>query len=450
MSTDENHQQEFLARLKRMGIDARLMKGGRCVLASMTIHNEPFPSLTGPLPIERVVFSTVGRDRIKCLRPRPLFQLPLLRILECEDAQAIEMIIRSAWQSQQAELERAQRWLESIGTRAEIIEQGSVLRFTIEGEERAARACMLQPQQVILPSRGPLSGVTLPAAQDRLLDIDVSVTSSIDLEINISTRLEELARREKIASETRRRASVADLEPPQETLRTPRILLVGPHLSQQRASIESLRLRGYEVETAISQSEAIDAFDRGSPELLLVDIDMGRSDGIELIPSLRSIPGVEELPVVLIDRHRRPRRLEAARSLGAAGYLTYPLEVPRIAKRLARMVEDPRKRRFTRYIQRLSVRIEGSSNPCLATALGRGGMFIVTNHEIRYHTLADCELLLPEFGRTLHVQSEVLYRSGDPGATHRGIGVRFHNFAEEDEPVLIRYLRDLEKAEADL
>ena len=56
-----------------------------------------FETLDQPLRIDEVVFSTVGQDRIKCLRPRPLFALPLLRIASCRDAVAIEARLRLAW-----------------------------------------------------------------------------------------------------------------------------------------------------------------------------------------------------------------------------------------------------------------------------------------------------------------------------------------------------------------
>jgi two-component system chemotaxis response regulator CheY len=302
----------------------------------------------------------------------------------------------------------------------------------------------------VLPSPGPLSGIALERPEDRLIRIDRidrSAGTSVELEIAVTNRMEELARlAARLAEERRQEAALA--APPEEPTRrksdTHRLLLVGPRLSEERACIESLRLRGYEVRTARAQQEAVTALDCWSPELVMVDTNLGRFEGIELIPELRQVAGIEEVPVVLVDDQRRPARREAARRVGAVGYLVRPIDVARIADRLARLVNSPRRRRFTRYDSRVSAHVVGAQEACIATDLGRGGMFLATDEDLPAHSLRDCELRLPELGRTLRVQAEVLYRMGAAGAKRRGVGMRFRHFPEADEPLLIEYLRSLE------
>jgi hypothetical protein len=55
-------------------------------------------------------------------------------------------------------------------------------------------------------------------------------------------------------------------------------------------------------------------------------------------------------------------------------------------------------------------------------------------------------LHLPETGRTLHVEADVMYRLGDvtPGPS-AGDGLRFRGFDEGDEPAWIEYLAGLEQ-----
>jgi len=59
-------------------------------------------------------------------------------------------------------------------------------------------------------------------------------------------------------------------------------------------------------------------------DLVLAESHLGRFEGVELIPELRTSPGVEEIPVVIVDGELRPERREAARRAGAAGYLVLP------------------------------------------------------------------------------------------------------------------------------
>ena len=220
-------------------------------------------------------------------------------------------------------------------------------------------------------------------------------------------------------------------------------MLVGPRLAGETGTIESLRLRSYDVHTARTQDRALELLETMSPELVLADMEMGRSDGLEIIPALRRAPGIEEIPVVLVDAQGRGARRDAARRIGAAGYVVHPVDVARIAKRIAKMIEEPRRRRFTRFAQRLSARIEGRRDPLLVTSLGRGGMFVACDEDWPAHSFRTCRVSLPELGAQISVEAEVLYRIGGRGADHRGHGVRFHHFSDGGESTLIEYVTAL-------
>jgi two-component system chemotaxis response regulator CheY len=434
-----------------MGIDARMMPGGRCVVARLRLQRPIFRSSTTPFQIDEVTFASVGSDRGKCLRPRALFQLPIFRILDCRDAIAIEARIHLAWEKHRDALTKAQSWLHSLGATGEIEEERSVLKLPLPGDDPLAHARCIAAQTLILPQRGPLSGIRLQRIEDRVLRVDSRITSSADLAQALSIRLRELSRLDERLHEVR----VAAARPPTEPLpeprprvvsppgRSPSVLFVGPQIGQQQACLESLQQRGYQVETVSGEREAIAAFDRCSPELVLADVKLGRSEGIDLVGSLRRIPGVEEVPVILIDSHLRPERREVARRIGAAGYLAGSLDSNRIAERLTRIVDSPRRRRFTRYPKHLAVQIRGRSESFTA-AIGRGGMFLATDDNLPANSLHECQLALPEPGTCLRVWVEVLYRSPTDAAALPGLGVRFQSFPDCDEAVLIRFLRRLQ------
>lgn len=438
-----------LQRLTAMGIKTHLMSGDRCVLASMRLQNPSFESLAGIQRIEQVVFANIGLDRIKCLRPRALFQLPLIRVIDCRDSTSIEARIRLAWKQHQARLQETRNWLDAIGAASEVCEEGSVLGFPISGEHPRSRAFMISLREVILPGLGPLSGIALQRREDRILRIDRSGRSGVELDIAVSTRIEELYRLDRRLSEEKRRAALSQVvsEAPaasSEKARSVRVLMVGPRLSKARACIQSLRLRGYVIETAASEQEGLALFDRTSPELVLADFEMGRGGGAEFVVALRQLAGIEEIPVVLVDEGRRETRREVAKRVGAAGYLVHPVDVPRIAKRLHSLVSEPHRRRYTRYTSRLPVQVHGSGQPALATALGRGGMFVATEENLEARSLRRYELSLPELGAHIDIDAEVLYRRPAAGRDRAGVGLRFQAFPNADEHVLIDYLRGID------
>ncbi len=434
-------------RLESMGIECKPMQGERSVLARIRLQSQSFEGLDGPVRIEQVLFATVGQDRIKCLKPRELFNLPLIKVLDCRESTAIEARIRLAWSRRIAALREARDWLESIGAHPAADDGGTALTLPIEGEKRPARAYLLDGRDVILPGQGPLSGIALERPEDRLLHVDRSARSSVELEIAVSSRLEELSRLDRRLSDERRleQGAGGEDERPVDVRERRRVqlLLVGPRISQERQVSESLRLRGYDVISAANPAEGLRVFNRCSPELVLADLQMGRSEGTEFVLDLRQVTGIEEVPVVLLDAARREQSREAARRVGAAGYVIYPVDVPRIADRLDKMVNEPRRRRYTRFARRLPITIEGARMPCLVTSLGRGGMFVTTDDSIATRTMRRCELTLPELAASVSCEGEVIYRRGNQGRQRGGVGMRFHHFANAGEDLLIDYLKTI-------
>lgn len=435
----------MLRRLQDMGLRAQLMPGGRCVLARMRLQRQTFDTPTAPLVIDEVTFATVGTDRAKCLRPQALFQLPMLQIRDCRDATAIEALIHLAWQRHWVQLSKTKGWLQAIGAHPVLEEERSVVAFPLGGEDPKALGRMIEPHRAILPSRGVLSGIALQRVDDRVLELDPSIQSSIDLEMNVTTRLEQLAQLDRRLDGQQRRANV-EPEPSivvTDDARRAEVMLVGPRIGQDRSCIDALRARGFRVESVAGPREAVAAFDRCSPELVLADVQLGRSEGTELIQLLRGIPGIEEVPVVLIDAHKRPERREVAKRIGAAGYLVHPLDIEEIAPRLDRIVNEPRRRRFTRYNERLAVTIHGRQDACVTTSIGRGGMFLATDEDLPTSTLHECQLTLPGTGSRLRVEGEILYRARTYEMSSSALGVRFRRFPDSDQPLLISYLKNL-------
>jgi two-component system chemotaxis response regulator CheY len=443
---DESDQGRVMRRLEAMGVRARLMAGGRCVLASMQSSGKPLETLNGSLPFNEFVFSTVGNDKIKCLRPQALFVLPLIPVANCTTAAQLETRIRTTWTAYVKELRSAEDWLRNLGADVSAASTGEILSVSIAGARRSIKVQVNQPRKVILPSSGPLSRISLMRAEDRTLEIDPCIDSAVDLELIVGSRLEELAKLDKRLKEEERRRGMwnpaAVTATAESTTEQPlRILLVGPKLANEHSCIDSLRLRNYEVLIARNLNEAVGIYNHISPELVLADVNLGRSDGIELIASLRKVVGIEEIPVVLVDGHRREALRTAAKQAGALGYLTYPIEITKISSRLEEIIRRPKRRRFTRYLQRTAVTIHGSNLPATTVAIGRGGMMIRTDSQFSINSIQSCNLSLSTLGKNLDFDAEVLYQRNDSG--QHEVGLRFQAMSAQNEENLINYLHCL-------
>ena len=449
--TEEARRQEvLLRRLSGLGLTVKAFPDGRGVVVTLPLGPERFELPGGgSARFDSVSFATVGGDRIKCLKPLPFFHLPLIRVGGCARAEEFEARIRAAWRARLLDLLRVRNWLEKLGLPVEPgADDAPVLGFPLGVEGGVVHARLFEPGRVILPGVGPLSGIRLRRAEDRIFSPDPSLPSGLDVELAVSTRLKELARLDaRLQRERTPAADIAPLQPRRlaESVRPPpRILLVGPALAADRTLFESFRARGYEPIVARSEREALRLLEETSPDLVFAETQLGRFEGVELIPELRTSPGVEEIPVVIVDTESRPERREAARRAGAAGYLVQPLQVERIEGGIASLVRNPKRRRFRRYRRRLAAQASVAPRADVVAEIGRGGMLVWTERPVEIHSVDRWQVALPEVGATLGVSAEVIHVRTVPGSAKRGLGLRFRSFDEGGETLLIRWLRALE------
>jgi DNA-binding response OmpR family regulator len=63
--------------------------------------------------------------------------------------------------------------------------------------------------------------------------------------------------------------------------------------------------------------------EKGTPDIVVLDVDMPEIDGLELLTRLREQTGSAELPAIFLSGRMRPDDIAAGRHLGAV-YLTKP------------------------------------------------------------------------------------------------------------------------------
>jgi CheY-like chemotaxis protein len=84
------------------------------------------------------------------------------------------------------------------------------------------------------------------------------------------------------------------------------------------------------------------------PLLLLLDINMPRVDGVEVLRQLREDPRTIQLPVIMLTTTDDPREVVRCYDLGCGSYVTKPVEYDRFVEAIRRLglflsiVEVPR------------------------------------------------------------------------------------------------------------
>lgn len=436
-----------IKRLTAMGMEAHLLPGGRCVRARMRLRRAPFPLLDGPHEFHELVFATVGPTRIKCLEPAPLFQLPMISIAGCTTSDMIEDRVRSAWTAHGRSLRDAHRALRALGVASAAEPGGATLAFPIGVEDREAAARCLDANRLALPSRGPLSGVALGRASERVLARPGGAETASDVEIALTNHLERLARAAQAPRLRVRPGAPPPAVEPQPPRAKPvgsghRVLLVGPLLGRDTELVAGLRRLGHRTRVEYSIQDALDAFASQSFELVLADTHIGRAEGIELVPALAEIPGIDRLPVVLVDERSRESVRDEARRVGAAGYLAHPVDASRISTGLDRLLHGRGRRRFVRLGQRLDVQRDGS-DPGFTIAIARLGFSVRTARELSKGGIHRWTIRLTELGEDLRVDAQTIYRIPAAGPEDPTAGLRIRSFPDRNEQLWIDYLTAL-------
>jgi chemotaxis protein histidine kinase CheA/ActR/RegA family two-component response regulator len=145
--------------------------------------------------------------------------------------------------------------------------------------------------------------------------------------------------------------SRAASRPPSQTHATPArdtwtVLIIDDSPSVRRVLSSLIKGAGWKPVTARDGLEALELLyhTAASPDLILLDVEMPRMDGYELLATLKANESYRNIPVVMVtsragDKHRRK-----ALDLGSAGYLVKPYQDEALLKVIRALVKESRSR----------------------------------------------------------------------------------------------------------
>ncbi|CAM5440361.1 response regulator [Streptomyces griseomycini] len=139
-----------------------------------------------------------------------------------------------------------------------------------------------------------------------------------------------------------------------------RILIVDDHEGTLYALENALAPLGHLLGRATSGDEALKQLLRGHVGLLLLDVHMPGTGGLEVVRSMRRLERTRHIPVVLLTGFARDRQLGAAAyALGVADLVTKPVD-PWALRTKIRHLYDAHQRRLAleREIRALRARLE--------------------------------------------------------------------------------------------
>ncbi|MBW6495372.1 MAG: response regulator [Burkholderiaceae bacterium] len=171
------------------------------------------------------------------------------------------------------------------------------------------RNVIVRPLPPYLPALPGIEGATVLG--------DGAVASVIDLPEVLATR----------------DLTVADQRVPEDSAaaRGPLCLVVDDSVSVRRTMVLFLSDLGFEVDNAADGIEALGRVEHRVPELLLVDLEMPRMNGVELTRALRSDPRTAAVAIIMITSRSTEKHRQLALSAGVDAFLVKPYSEDELA-----------------------------------------------------------------------------------------------------------------------
>ena len=117
-----------------------------------------------------------------------------------------------------------------------------------------------------------------------------------------------------------------------------KILIVEDNPRNLGVILMTLRGRGYTLLEAVDGEEALKAADRENPDLILMDIQLPKIDGLEVTRRLRQIPAFSHVPIIALTAYAMKGDEERIMRAGCDAYLAKPFHIHELRSMMAEML----------------------------------------------------------------------------------------------------------------
>lgn len=123
--------------------------------------------------------------------------------------------------------------------------------------------------------------------------------------------------------------------------RPPQVLLVDDDPFQYKLTRMMLADCGVRLVWRDRAASALQQLGDDPPELVLMDIDMPQLDGIQAVRELRRLPGLGQLPVIMLTSHSDRERVVQSLQVGASGFVVKPFSKKMLLDVMAKHLKLP-------------------------------------------------------------------------------------------------------------
>lgn len=125
-------------------------------------------------------------------------------------------------------------------------------------------------------------------------------------------------------------------------MRAPEILVVEDDESIRDLLSDILSRAGYRVRLSVDGDVALGSLRQKAPDLVLLDVMMPRSFGLDVLRTIRTSTWGADLPVVVMTAGARPDRIVETFRAGASDYVLKPFTASALLDAVAKLLRGER------------------------------------------------------------------------------------------------------------
>jgi len=122
--------------------------------------------------------------------------------------------------------------------------------------------------------------------------------------------------------------------------RTMKVMIVDDSVTVRKVTSRLMERQGWEVLTAKDGVDAVNQLQDVYPDMVLLDIEMPRMDGFEVLRTVRRDPRLAKLPIIMITSRTGEKHQRQAKELGVNGFLGKPFQEAGLMSTIDEVLSD--------------------------------------------------------------------------------------------------------------
>lgn len=112
------------------------------------------------------------------------------------------------------------------------------------------------------------------------------------------------------------------------------VLIVEDNQLNRELLRDWLEAEGYEVWLAADLKTSYEVFAKRLPDIVLLDINLGKDNGLDLLAWVRQKPETRDIPVIAVTAHALPAERHKILQAGCDACFSKPIDFPLLRKQL--------------------------------------------------------------------------------------------------------------------